>query len=127
MTNEPVPAFAELAATALDNAGIDPNERLCLANDATANRQVAVLPAIVEANADKVVYKITFNLPDAGLGNNMVPPDPPLQGDKEAVDIGANKGVAPNRWWLLKKGNGTQHELAGVRLATNHTMPTPQE
>ena len=31
MTNEPVPDFTELAATALDNAGIDPDKRLHLA------------------------------------------------------------------------------------------------
>jgi hypothetical protein len=57
---------------------------------------VAVPPAIVEADVDKVVYEITFDLPVAGLGNNVVPPDPPLQGDEEAVDIGADKAVAAN-------------------------------
>jgi hypothetical protein len=57
---------------------------------------VAVPPAIVEANADKVVYEITFDLPDAGLGNNVVPPDPLLQGNKEALDIGADKAAAAN-------------------------------
>ncbi len=59
----------------------------------TADRWVTRPPAIVEANADKVVYKITFKLPDAGLGNNVVPPDPPLQGDEEAVDIGVDKAA----------------------------------
>jgi hypothetical protein len=96
VTNEPVPDFAELAATALDNTGIDPDERPHLANNATANRQVAVPPAIVEANTDEVVHEISFDLPDAGLGNNVVPPDPPLQGDEEAVDIGADKAAAAN-------------------------------
>ncbi len=94
VTDEPVPDFAELAATALDNAGIGPNECLHLANDATANRRVAGPPAIVEANADKVVYEITFDLPNVVLENNVVPPDPPLQGDKEAVDIGVDKAAA---------------------------------
>jgi hypothetical protein len=127
VTDEPVPDFAELAATALDNGGIDPDERLCLANNATANRQVAVPPAIVEADADKVIYKITFDLPDAGLGNNVVPPDPPLQGDKKRWTLARTKWLQPIRWWLLKKGNGTRHKLAGVRLATNHAMTMPQE
>jgi hypothetical protein len=66
MTNEPVPDFTELAAMALDNAGTNPNKRLHLASYATANRQVAGSSAIVEANADEVVYEITFDLPDAG-------------------------------------------------------------
>jgi hypothetical protein len=128
VTNEPVPDFTELAAMALDNAGIDPGECLRLANDATANRQVAVPPAIVEADADKVVYEITFNLPDAGLGNNVVPPDPPLQGIiRKRWTLAWTKRRRLIRWWLLKKGNSTQHELAGVRLATNHTIPMPQE
>jgi hypothetical protein len=55
VANEPVPDFSELAAMALDNTGIDHNERLHLANDRIANRQVAVPPAIVEADADKVI------------------------------------------------------------------------
>ncbi len=79
VTDEPVPDFAELAATALDNAGIDPAERLRLANNAAADRQEARLPDIVESDADEVVYEITFDFPDAGLGNNVVPPDPLLQ------------------------------------------------
>jgi hypothetical protein len=85
VTNEPIPDFAELATTALDNAGINPDKLFRLANDTNTNRRAVGPPAIVEADADKVVYEITFDLLDAGLGNNVVPPDPPLQGDKEAV------------------------------------------
>jgi hypothetical protein len=76
--------------------GINPNKCLHLANNAAAIRQVVVPPAIVEANADEVVYEITFDLPDAGLGNNVVPPDPLLQGDEEEVDNGADKAAVAN-------------------------------
>ncbi len=95
-TNEPVPDFTELAATALDNARIDPAKCLRLANNAASDRHEVWLPAIVEAYADKVVYKITFDLPDAGLGNNVVPPNPPLQGDEEAGNIAMDKVAAVN-------------------------------
>jgi hypothetical protein len=37
-------------------------------------------PAIVEANQDKIVYEITFDLPDAGLAP-----------EQNAVSAGANK------------------------------------
>ncbi len=33
-------------------------------------------PVIIDANNDEIMYKITFDLPDAGLhGDNAVPPD----------------------------------------------------
>jgi hypothetical protein len=110
VTNEPVPDFTQLAATALDNAGIDPAKRLHLANNAAADRQEAQLPAIVEADADEVVYKITFDFQDAELGNNVVPPGPPLQGDKEAGNIAVDKVAAVNpvvapeggQWYLTR-------------------------
>ncbi len=76
VTNEPVPEFADLAATALDNAKIDPNEHLCRAHKAAADRSPgARLPAIVKANEDDVINKITFTLSDAELGMNAIPLD----------------------------------------------------
>ena len=62
----------------------------------TADRWVTRPPAIVEADADKVIYKITFDLPYAGLGSNVVPSDPPLQGVEEALDIGMDEAAAAN-------------------------------
>ncbi len=72
--DEPVPNFEQLAATALNNAGIDPQDHLCAAQVAS----VRTGPTLVEAEYDEIVYKITFDLPDAGLdGGNVVPNDAP--------------------------------------------------
>ncbi len=50
---------------------------------------------MVEADEDKIVYKITFDLPDAGLaGGNVVPDDTPPPPPAKASIIGmANKTV----------------------------------
>ena len=48
-----------------------------------ARDRVAAVPAktagprLVEVDEDKLVYEITFNLPDAGLGQNAIPPNAP--------------------------------------------------
>ncbi len=92
--DDPEPDFEQLAAAALDNAGINPQDRLHAAQAAhtaaEAARAAAAAafeqwgPALVEANQDKIVYKITFDLPDACLiGGNAVPvnvPPPPASG-----------------------------------------------
>ncbi len=77
-------------------------------------------PAIVEADADKVVKKITFYLPDAGLGNNVVPPDPLLQGDEEEVDIGADKAAAANPLVATEEG---QRYLTQARRSAVSNQP----
>ena len=79
VTDDPEPDFAELAAAALDNAGID-------ASDCLQAAQQATLPhpglALIKANDDKIVYEITFDLPDAGLAaNNVVPATATSPGD----------------------------------------------
>ncbi len=74
VTDEPVPNFEQLAATALNNAGIDPQDRLRAAQAAAGRTG----PTLVEADDNKIVYEITFDLPDAGLdGGNVVPNDTP--------------------------------------------------
>jgi hypothetical protein len=74
VTDKPVPDFEQLAATALNNAGIDPQDRLCAARAAAGRTG----PILVEAKDNKIVYEITFDLPDAGLdGGNVVPNDAP--------------------------------------------------
>ncbi len=74
VADEPVPDFEQLAATALDNASIDPQDCLCAAWAAAGRTG----PTLVEAEDDKIVYEITFDLLDAGLdGGNVVPNDAP--------------------------------------------------
>ncbi len=74
VTDKPIPDFEQLAATVLNNAGIDPQDRLCAARAAAGRTG----PTLVEAKDNEIVYKITFDLPDAGLdGGNVVPNDAP--------------------------------------------------
>ncbi len=65
VTDEPEPDFAELAAAALENAGIDPHDRSQSAQATAAARPQE--PALIEAKDDKIVYEIILDLPDAGL------------------------------------------------------------
>jgi hypothetical protein len=74
VTDEPVPDFEQLAATTLNNAGINPQDSLCAARVAAGRTG----PTLVEAEDDEIVYEITFDLQDAGLdGGNIVPNDAP--------------------------------------------------
>ncbi len=76
--DNPEPDFAALTAAALDNAGIDPHDRLHatqqLLQQQAANPAPPTGAAMNEANEDKIVYEITFDLPNAGLGTGMVVP-----------------------------------------------------
>jgi hypothetical protein len=75
VTDEPKPRFEELTAAALDNVGI--NAEACVRNawaaiDAAKATAAAAAtcpdaPPLVEAFEDKIMYNITFDLPDAGL------------------------------------------------------------
>jgi hypothetical protein len=65
--DEPDPLFEDLAMAALDNAGINPHKQLQSACMADKNRQANMAPAMIEPEQDEIVYKITFDLPDAGL------------------------------------------------------------
>jgi hypothetical protein len=74
VTNEPEPAFETLAAAALENTGIDAAEQIRAARavaDAAAGAGVTAAqlngPSLIEANKDKIVYKITFDMPDKGI------------------------------------------------------------
>jgi hypothetical protein len=68
VSDEPEADFRELATAALPNAGIDREEQLRAVREAASNAPVNVHRlAVVEANEDKIVYKITFDPPDAGL------------------------------------------------------------
>ena len=66
--DEPETNFRELVEAALHNAGINVDDWIRTAHKAAA--QVAAdgnRPATVEANEDEIMYKIMFDLPDAGL------------------------------------------------------------
>jgi hypothetical protein len=65
--DEPEPDFRNLAGAALHNAGIDTNE---MVRNAQGGHAQAQGPALIDANEDKIVYKLTFNLPDASLNGN---------------------------------------------------------
>jgi hypothetical protein len=78
---DPEPDFCELAAVALENAGISLIDRLLMARDlalVTAQPGGAKGTALVEANDNKIIYEITFDLLDAGLIPNDIPAE---QGD----------------------------------------------
>jgi hypothetical protein len=74
VTDNPEPDFAALATAALDNAGIGSHDRLCTFQQLQqqANPAPPTGPAMIEADGDKIVYEITFDLPDARLGTGMV-------------------------------------------------------
>jgi hypothetical protein len=75
ITEEEEPDFRALAAAVLDNAGINPDMWIQAANNNIGVNAEPWGPAIVEADQDKIVYEITFDLPDAGLapGQKAVP------------------------------------------------------
>jgi hypothetical protein len=64
----------------LDNAGINPSNRLSTA------RELATLigPAMVEDNDEEIVYKITIDLPNARLGTAVVLLDVPASPTADA-------------------------------------------
>ena len=91
VSDDPEPDFAELAAAALDNAGINANDRIQAAQQANLNPG----PTLIEADDNEIVYEITFDMPDDGLiADNVVPADDaPLEDNAvhnlahETVDI----------------------------------------
>jgi hypothetical protein len=84
ITEEPEADFQHLAAAVLDNVGIDTVAWLRAMRDLADATAIGIAPqnpraALVEADEDKIVYKITFNLPDAGLEPDIEPTIPPVQ------------------------------------------------
>jgi hypothetical protein len=66
------PDFRVLTAWALDNANIDPAAHLRAARVAEA-QPVAPGPALIDADEDEIIYKLMFDLPDAGLTPPIAP------------------------------------------------------
>ncbi len=64
VTDEPEADFWELASAALHNAGINADNRIQAALGAAAEHST---PAVIESDEDKLVYEVTFELPDAEL------------------------------------------------------------
>ncbi len=64
--------FRVLVARALDNANINPAAHLRAAHTAEA-QPVAPGSALIDANEDKIIHNLTFDLPDAGLAPPIAP------------------------------------------------------
>ncbi len=76
--DKPEPTFEDLAAAALANADIDTLDclraaRAAVEAAAAAQVQASNGPRIVKADPGKIVYKITVELPDAGLLPRVIP------------------------------------------------------
>jgi len=69
VTVEPEPEFLELAGTALHYAGIDATGAIRRAqeNDLSQAQGPPLVPPLVEADDNELVYEITLDIPDAGL------------------------------------------------------------
>jgi hypothetical protein len=112
ITEEPEVDFQHLAAVALDNAGIDTVAWLRTTRDLADAAAIGIAPqnpraALVEANEDKILYEITFDLPDAGLKPDIEPTIPPVQlGNATAVIM-------------------IRHNLAGVWVSINRNLLPP--
>ncbi len=86
---DPTPSFKNLAAHVLDNAGIYREEMLRTAHNRVEHEHIPDLgPATINANDDKIVYEIIFNLPDASLhGDNSVPTDDVVEAAPNALPV----------------------------------------
>ena len=124
VTDDPESNFAELAAAALDNAGINAQDRL----QAVQQRAKPTAgPALIEVANDKIVYEITFDVPNAGLaglgGANVVPADhggPPggLAADTTVHDL-ATETVN----FLTETDNTTRQYPTRLRRSVNRYSP----
>jgi hypothetical protein len=72
ITDKDEPNFRVLMARALDNANINPAAHLRAA-PAVEAQPIAPDPALIDADEDEIIYKLTFNLPDAGLAPPIAP------------------------------------------------------
>ena len=101
VTDEPKPDFRDLAGMALHNAGINANEMIRNAQ-AQGEHAQAPGPALIDSDKDKIVYELTFNLPDAGLnGNdteNMSDMGDSRQDDTSAVVMGTKDEATGQRY-----------------------------
>jgi hypothetical protein len=87
--DKPKPDFWDLAGAALHNAGINAQDMLCAARAQAANKVQWQGPALVKADEDKIVYKITFNLSNAGLLTANADLQVPLRDDRDNMAAAA--------------------------------------
>jgi hypothetical protein len=80
--DESKPNFRNLAGAVLHNAGIDANEMIRNAQ-AQGEHAQAPGPALIDADEDKIVCELTFDLPEAGLNGNDT---------KNMSDMGDSRG-----------------------------------
>ena len=80
ITDEPEPDFRDLAGEALHNAGIDTNAMIW---DAQGDAVPQTPGPALTADKDEVMYGLTFDLPDAGLGV--------VAGSDDTLDIGSDR------------------------------------
>ena len=122
VTDKPEPDCAHLAAAALDNAGINANERIQAAQRKANERMQAAAqranldpgPTHIEANDNEIVYEITFDMPDDGLlaDNDVLADDTIPANDtvhalaRKTVDILTDTAI-------MHQGN-IQHDCTGV-------------
>jgi hypothetical protein len=99
ITKEDKPDFWALATAALDNAGIDPNVRIQAASNHINNNADQQGLAFVEANQDKIVYEITFDLPGAGLAprQNTIPAGADEFGSNTHLSIESSHHASPEQ------------------------------
>ncbi len=112
VSDGPEPDFAALTAAALDNAGIDPHDRLHAAQQLQQQQAANPTPptglAMIEANVNKTMYEITFDLPNAGLGTGMVvPPDD--------IDPTGNVTLGQPQKPTQRTNDNPQRNCAGVK------------
>jgi len=119
------------------NAGINPTERIQAARDRVAAIAAETAgPRLVEADEDEIVYEITFDLPDAGLGQYAVPPDAPASpmpsfslGMSDDVTTTSGRRDPPRSHRSVIGHQQPLHDLANetVELLTDAatTKPTP--
>jgi hypothetical protein len=79
--DKPEPDFRDLAGAALHNNGIDANAMI--RNARGDDIPPAGGPALIEADGDKIVYELTFALPDAGFG---------IPGADDTLEMGDDRG-----------------------------------
>ncbi len=72
ITDKDEPDVRVLAARTIDNANINPAAHLRATHMAEA-QPVAPGPILIDANEDKIIYKLMFDLPDAGLAPPIAP------------------------------------------------------
>ncbi len=120
--DKPEPNFAKLAAAALDNARIGPDYRL---QHMVANAVLgadAPLPAIVEADDKEVIYEMMFDHPDVGLGDHMVPLEPPVLTDAPRVVPVHKVAAAAMVADINPKAKGRQYLTQAPRSAVGNTI-----